>query len=167
MSPKIIRWTERAEEIASKTSKYVSILILMVFTTFMIASVFFRYVLNQPIQASDEVLRYLLAAVTFLSLAYITKSKGHVKVTIFTERLGPFLQRKLDRLASLFAIIWVSLLTYGAWNLWMRLFNEKITSHGALDIELWIPGLAFVVGMLLFLFQSIITTCKDFLQKGQ
>lgn len=166
MSPKINRRIERAETITGEASKYISALILLIFTVFMIASVFFRYVLNQPIQASDEVLCYLLAAVTFFSLAYITKSKEQVRVTIFAERLSPSLQRKLDKLASLFAIIWISLFTYGAWNIWIQLFNEKITSHGALEIELWIPGLSFVLGMFLFLFQSILTAFKDFLKEG-
>lgn len=166
MSPTIIRWIERAGRITGGASKYISVLIMLIFTVFMIASVFFRYVLNQPIQASDEILRYFLSAVTFLSLAYITQKKEHVRVTIFLERLSPSLQRKFDRLASLFAIIWVSLFTYGAWNIWIKLFNEKITSHGVLEVQLWIPGLAFVLGMFLFLFQSIITACKDFLEGG-
>jgi TRAP-type C4-dicarboxylate transport system permease small subunit len=76
--------------------------------------VFARYVLNSPTAWSEELARFLMAAVTMLGSATVIRREGHIAVTVLVDRLP----RPLASLIALLRdalVIWMagSLVYYG------------------------------------------------------
>ena len=49
--------------------------------------VFTRYVLNSPIQATDEIAQNTLTWMCFLGAAFVYRERGHIEVDFFVQRL--------------------------------------------------------------------------------
>ena len=60
----------------------------MVLTVIGTTDVIRRYVFNNPIQGAGEVMTLMLGAVAFLSFSYVQLKRGHITVSLLSERLG-------------------------------------------------------------------------------
>lgn len=61
-----------------------------------LVSVFCRYVLNQSLSWSDEVVRYLFVWFTLFGAAVTLREREHIRVEYFVERLPEGLRRAVD-----------------------------------------------------------------------
>ncbi|RMG84100.1 MAG: TRAP transporter small permease [Bacteroidetes bacterium] len=77
----------------------------------MLVAIFFRYVLNNSLFWSDEIIRYLFVWLTFLGAAVAFRENAHIRVTFFREKL-PATPRKivenLDQWLTLGFLIFLS-----------------------------------------------------------
>ena len=70
----------------------VTLVIFCVITGSIVIQVFARYVLNSPTAWSEELARFLMAALTMFGSAAVIRREGHIAVTILVDRLhGPVL----------------------------------------------------------------------------
>jgi TRAP-type C4-dicarboxylate transport system permease small subunit len=102
------------------------------------------------VPAAEELAGYLMAAATFLALAYTQRSDGHIRVTLLVGRLGPR-ARRWQEVAVL--IIMLPLSAALAW--WCALlaaesFAYGDTSSGHLAVPLWIPQAPMALGLVVF-----------------
>ena len=67
-------------------------------TGIVLVAVFFRYVLNQSISWSDELVRYLFVWFTLLGAAVTLREREHIRVEYFVEHLPPRARRLVGRL---------------------------------------------------------------------
>jgi len=113
------------------------------------------------IPSTEDFSGYLLAAASFLALAYTFRHGGHIRVTLLIHSLPSVWQRRLMLLSLLvFAVI----VGYGAYHLsylvyesWM--FEEL--SQGYIPVPLWMPQLPMALGAVIFfiaLLDDIIST---------
>ena len=113
------------------------------------------------IPSTEDFSGYLLAAASFLALAYTFRQGGHIRVTLLIHSLPSVWQRRLMLLTLLvFALI----VGYGAYHLsylvyesWM--FEEL--SQGYIPVPLWMPQLPMALGAVIFciaLLDDIIST---------
>ena len=102
------------------------------------------------IPSTEDFSGYLLAAASFLALAYTFRNGGHIRVTLLVHLLPSSLQRKLMYLVL---IVFAVIVGYGAWNLSYFVYESWAfheLSQGYIAIPLWIPQLPMALGAALF-----------------
>lgn len=100
---------------------------------------------------TDEFAGYVMAASSFLALAYTLNSGGHIRVTMLLDALTPAGKRWLDAFCLLMG---VALTGYFTWHsmvmTWQSYaFNEM--GQGIVAIPLWIPQLSMALGVFALL----------------
>lgn len=78
-----------------------------------VADVAMKYVLNDPIDGTTEVVAaYYMAATVFLPLAYVAVSGEHLDVTLFTQRLSGLPLKILSLLGLLATAVYLGFICY-------------------------------------------------------
>ena len=84
-----------------------------------LVAVFFRYVVNQSLFWSDEVVRYAFVWFTLSGAALVLRDRRHIRVEYFVEQIPPRLRRAVE-LAGLVAVLAFNLFLVVAGFLWVR-----------------------------------------------
>ncbi len=103
------------------------------------------------IPSTEDFSGYLLAAASFLALAYTFRHGGHIRVTLLIHRFPPGLQRKFMIIVM---IIFTLVMAYGAYHLSYLVYESwsfEELSQGYIAIPLWIPQIPMALGAILFL----------------
>jgi len=102
------------------------------------------------IPSTDDFSGFMLAASSFLGLAYTLKEGGHIRVSLVIQRL-PARYRKVQEFAVL--IMAVLLALFMTWYLWHMVYESHLfgeLSVGYIPVPLWIPQLPVAIGCSLF-----------------
>lgn len=92
--------------------KYLAITAVAVMTASILVQVFCRYVLNDSLPWSEELARYLMVWMTFLTLPVVSRAKQHAALDII---LGA-LPRRLSLLLELVLYVLIGIVLYYAFN---------------------------------------------------
>jgi len=106
--------------------------------------------LNIEVPSSDDFAGFLLAASSFLGLAYTFRHGGHIRVSLFTSRLPNRWHRYIDSVVLLLGSV---LLIYLSWHLTYMVYESYIfeeVSSGYVAVELWLMQLPVAIGMIVF-----------------
>jgi len=115
------------------------------------------------IPSSDDISGYLLAAASFLALAYSFRSGAHIRVSLFLHRLRPGMIIYVERLVLIIASVLVSYLCYHlGFMVWESWLFEEVT-HGYLPMPLWAVQFPVALGSTIFAVSVIDTTIRHFL----
>lgn len=102
------------------------------------------------VPSSDDFAGFLLAAVSFLGLAYTFKHGGHIRVRLFTSRLSEqstiYFERFILVMASVLTAYLAYELCYMVWESW----DYEDVSSGFVAVPLWIVQLPTAIGMIIF-----------------
>ena len=113
-------------------------------------SVFFRYVLNQPILGDQELVEIGMSLVVMLAMPFATWKGAHIRVDILDERLGSFGRFLGDLFARSIGIFVLYLLVRKALDKAFDAYEyEDVTNM--IEIPVWIAYGAISVGMGLFI----------------
>lgn len=86
----------------------IAAIILITMSVLVIYQVFTRYVLNNPADFTEEIIRYLLIWICFIGAAYAFNSRQHMALLFVQSQMKPAARRALvifsDVLVLLFAI---------------------------------------------------------------
>jgi len=110
---------------------------------------------GQPVPCVLEACETIMFASVFLGLAYVALRRGHVNVTMLTQRLSPRAQTILDASVTLLAAAVFGLLTWSSWGLAWNFFLMREVRLGAFPWPIWPFRFLFVVGMGLIAQQLI------------
>ena len=102
------------------------------------------------VPSSDDFAGFLLAASSFLGLAYTFREGGHIRVSLFTSRLPLALNKWVERIILSLGCV---LILYLTWQLAYFVYESYIfdeLSSGYVPIELWLVQLPLAVGMIIF-----------------
>lgn len=100
--------------------------------------------------SSDDFAGFLLAAATFLGLAYTFREGGHIRVSLFTSRLPAVVNKLIERVIL---SLGCGLILYLCWQLIYLVYESYIfdeLSSGYIAVPLWLVQLPLAVGMVLF-----------------
>jgi TRAP-type C4-dicarboxylate transport system permease small subunit len=127
---------------------------LMALNIFLIlTSVFFRYVMDDPIVWSEELAKYLLVWTVFLAASNLIRHWSNLRVTMVMDRLSPKALFIFDAIIKFIAFIFISFLFLLALksipNVWHREMSPS------LGIPMVLPELAIIVGLGLMVLQFI------------
>lgn len=129
--------------------------LILVMGVMLVADIIFR-ALNHPIIGTSEITELLLSVSTFTTIAYTWMSGRHVRITMFTERLGPKPQAGLDAFSSL---VGAALFALIAWkNMSMTIDSFRLNDITWLARVPIYPVYAFIFsGSALLTIQMLIT----------
>ncbi len=101
------------------------------------------------IPSTEDFSGYLLAAASFLALAYTFRHGAHIRVTLLIHLLSPAHQRKL----MYFVLFIFSVVTgFGAYHLSYLVYESwsfRELSQGYIAIPIWIPQLPMALGAVI------------------
>lgn len=106
---------------------------------------------------------FLLAAASFLSLAYTLREGAHIRVVLVVSRLP----RKMHRLMEIWCIAFgLAISLYFAWytvKLTYESFRYNDLSAGMIAVPIWIPQTAMLLGLVVLsvaLVDELIAVCR-------
>lgn len=110
----------------------------------------FVRIFSTPFGATVEVVGWAAAIITVFSLGSTQISKGHVSIDIFTQKFPLIVQRILDIIFTICAILFFSLVAY-------QLYKYGVSVKGTLSSTLRVQYYPLIY-VLAFGFISLITT---------
>jgi TRAP-type C4-dicarboxylate transport system permease small subunit len=110
---------------------------------------------GHPVPDVLEACETIMFASVFLGMAYVALQRGHINVTLFTQRLSPRAQTILDAGVLLLAAAVFGMLTWSSWGLAWKWFLIREVRLGAFPWPIWPFRFLFVVGMGLIALQLI------------
>lgn len=142
----------------------VLVFIFMIIVSFL--QVFFRYVLNRPLFASEEIARLFAVWLTFLGATMAIRYREHISVDIVYVRVPPRVRKIFDLLSNVFLFIFhVFLLVEGAKLSYMfRGFESHALRFSMSFFLSALPITAFFI--LIFLAKSIGEDIREFRSKA-
>ena len=111
--------------------------------------------LGHPVPDVLEACETIMFASVFLGMAYVALQRGHINVTLFTQRLSPRAQTILDAGILLLAAAVFGMLTWSSFGLAWNWFLIREVRLGAFPWPIWPFRFLFVVGMGLIALQLI------------
>ena len=84
---------------------WVCLVLVVVIVVSLAAQIFWRYVLNAPLQHTDEFAQVALTAIAFLGSAALYRERGHIEIDFFTDKLPPKVRCVVAAVLEIFVII--------------------------------------------------------------
>ena len=122
-----------------------------------------RYLFTAPLRGAEEMTGFLVVAMVMFGAAEAYRRGDHIRIDLLTERLGPTGARWVDILSHIaVAAFAVNLLRTGLHTVaFSRSFGAY--SAGYLEIPMWIPQSALVIGGALLLAMALLKLIETLL----
>ena len=145
----ILQGVDRALDRLYEICGYVAAVLLMALTGLVLTSIISR-LLSVYIAGATEFAGYTMAACVFFAMAYTFRSGGHIRVTLFTSRMGGIVKRvnELWCLAALAVV--VCYLAYYLVDQTVDSWKFGEISEGGDAIPLWIPQAPMAFGAVVY-----------------
>lgn len=139
----------------------ISGLVLVAIMVLVSVSVFFRYVLNQPILGDQEFVEVGMALVVMMAMPYATYSGAHIRVDILDHRLGAFGRFAGDLLARAVGCFVLFLLIQKTWDKTVDAVKyEEVTNM--IELPVWIIYGAITAGMGVYILVLVLQMIRQF-----
>ncbi|MCG2766074.1 MAG: TRAP transporter small permease [Desulfarculaceae bacterium] len=139
---------------------YVGMFLLIPMMLWTTAEVVGRAVWSRPIPGTLEMSSYMLSVFVLLGLAYTHQVKGHVRVTMFTDRLPEKVSMSLDLITTLLSIFIIAILCWQGYVVAM----EEVSVSDMLRVPQY-PFRMLVSVAALFLCLELICDLVDTVRK--
>lgn len=132
--------------LARNALRLVSVLLLAFYLTIILLQVFFRYVLNDSLFWSEEVVRYSLVWGVMLGAALVAYERGHIRIEVIEAFLPPAGKRVVQFVANSCTLAFLLILAYAGWDFTDRTWFQNSAS---LEVPMRAVYLALPVGAIL------------------
>ena len=132
-----------------KFSGYVAALFLIFIAIFILLGVLSR-IFGFYIRGLSEYSGYCMAASTFFALAYTFGEGGHIRITLFLEKLNEKFRKMFEIWCLLLATIFSGYLAFYFIKMLIISYEFKERSEGADEILIWIPQSSLALGSSIF-----------------
>ena len=146
-----------------KFSGILAAIFLILVAVFILIGISSR-IFNFYIRGLSEYSGYCMAASTFFALAYTFSEGGHIRITLFLEKMSSRLKKifeiwclSISSIFSGFLFFYFSKMLFVSYK-----FQER--SEGADEILIWIPQTSVAIGSTIFfvsVFHKFILTLKN------
>ena len=160
------------EENVNKLSLFADIVgrvVLAAMVIIVTLDVVLRYFFNRPISGSYELVEFMMVTLVYLGLAYTQTQKGHISVTLLTDKFSPGTMAVISTVTNLLCVGIFALIT---WRCIVEagVLKANGTSSGVLFIPnfpfMWIVAFGSALLSLVFFleftrsFSSVLAHCK-------
>ena len=128
-----------------KFSGYVAAIFLILIAIFILLGICSR-IFGFYIRGLSEYSGYCMAAATFFALAYTFGEGGHIRITLFIEKLNKKFRKIFEIWCLLVASIFSGYLSFYFIKILIISYKFKERSEGADEILIWIPQLPLGIG---------------------
>jgi len=133
---------------------------LIIFVTSVIGSaVFYRYVLNNPIQWAEEVARYTLIWLTMLAASIAIKKRSHISLTTIVKYLKSEVSLILEII--LYGVIIGIIIIIARYSTIMVVTRSVNVFSPSIGIRMLWAHLSLPVGFSLIILQSVYIVLED------
>ena len=132
-----------------KFSGYVAAIFLILIAIFILLGICSR-IFGFYIRGLSEYSGYCMAASTFFALAYTFGEGGHIRITLFIEKLNKKYKKIFEIWCLLVASIFSGYLAFYFIKMLIISYKFEERSEGADEILIWIPQLPLALGSLIF-----------------
>ena len=149
------RHLERALGWVVNTSAFGAASIVVILMVMVVADIFGRKVLNNPVPMSYEVGAFMLVFIVFMGLAYSQRQKAHIRVEILTLRMPPKGRAIMDLFAYTLGILIYGAIFYETFKWSYHSFEIGEYVAGLINIPKWPSQFAMVFGAILLSLQFL------------
>lgn len=114
-----------------------------------LSSVFFGSAIGLTIPSYSDFTGFLLAAASFLSLAYALREGSHIRVVLVLGRLPQKVQRVVEVWCVGFALAIATYFTWYTAKLTLESYTYHDLSSGMIAVPIWIPQLFMLLGLVI------------------
>ena len=132
-----------------KFSGYVAALFLILVAVFILIGISSR-IFGFYIRGLAEYSGYCMASASFFALAYTFVEGGHIRITLFLEKLHGFKKRILEIWCLIIASIFSGYLAFYFIKMLIISYKFQERSEGADEILIWIPQTSVALGAIIF-----------------
>ena len=147
-----------------KFSGYIAALFLIFIAIFILIGISSR-IFGFYIRGLSEYSGYCMAASTFFALAYTFGEGGHIRITLFIEKLNKKFRKLFEIWCLSIALIFSGYLAYYFVKMLIISFKFEERSEGADEILIWIPQSPLAIGSII-LFVCILHNLLKYLIKN-
>ena len=109
-----MKTVRKADQITGKVIDTLAVILLIFIFILGIAQVFWRWVLNNPIVWSEEMIRLTYVWICYLGWVIAERADSHIRITIISSRLPKGVQKWLQAFCHVLCILMCSLMViYG------------------------------------------------------
>ena len=147
-----------------KFSGYVAAFFLILVAVFILIGISSR-IFGFYIRGLAEYSGYCMAAASFFALAYTFVEGGHIRITLFLEKLSGVKKKFIETWCLSMASVFSGYLAFYFIKMLIISYRFQERSEGADEILIWIPQTSVAVGSTIFFIsvfhQFILTIKKD------
>ncbi len=132
-----------------KFSGYVAATFLILVAVFIIIGVLSR-VFGFYIRGLAEYSGYCMASASFFALAYTFVEGGHIRITLFLEKLSGFKKKFIEVWCLCLASFFSGYLAFYFIKMIIISYKFQERSEGADEILIWIPQTSVAIGSTIF-----------------
>jgi TRAP-type C4-dicarboxylate transport system permease small subunit len=123
-----------------------------------------RYIVHKPIVGAYEFSEsYLMVIIIFLSMSYVMKEKGHIRIDIFIEKMPKKFVDFLDRIYLLLAAAFMLALGYQGMVMTDEAIVNNYVSSGLIKWPTWASVIWVPIGAYLFTLRLVLEFVQSLL----
>ena len=145
-----------------KFSGYIAACFLILVATFILIGIASR-IFGFYIRGLAEYSGYCMAAASFFALAYTFVEGGHIRITLFLEKLSGAKKKFIETWCLIMASFFSGYLAFYFIKMLIISYKFQERSEGADEILIWIPQTSVAIGSSIFfisVFHQFILTIK-------
>ena len=146
-----------------KFSGYIAAFFLILVAVFILIGISSR-IFGFYIRGLAEYSGYCMAAASFFALAYTFVEGGHIRITLFLEKLSGAKRRFIETWCLSMASFFSGYLAFYFIKMLIISYKFQERSEGADEILIWIPQTSVAIGSTIFfisVFHQFILTIKN------
>ena len=132
-----------------KISGYIAAIFLIFVAIFIIIGILSR-IFGFYIRGLAEYSGYCMASASFFALAYTFVEGGHIRITLFLEKLSGLRKKALEIWCLSIATFFSGFLAFYFIKMLIISYKFQERSEGADEILIWIPQTSVAIGSLIF-----------------
>ena len=132
-----------------KFSGYIAALFLILVATFILTGIASR-IFGFYIRGLAEYSGYCMAASSFFALAYTFVEGGHIRITLFLEKVSGVKKKLLEIWCLIIASFYSGYVAFYFIKMLKISYEFQERSEGADEILIWIPQMSVAIGSLIF-----------------
>lgn len=139
----------------SNAGAFLSSLFMILITALIGLEVLLRSVFDTTTHISTEYSAYFFIALVSLGLSYTLKEEGHIRITLFTGRLGGKAKKLQEIVTTLLALVITLFLLYYTFLMTYETYCLGMTADTVSNTPLYIPQIAVPLGISLLAIELI------------
>ena len=130
-------------------SGYIAAFFLILVATFILIGIASR-IFGFYIRGLAEYSGYCMAASSFFALAYTFVEGGHIRITLFLEKISGVIKKLLEIWCLIIASFYSGYVAFYFIKMLKISYEFQERSEGADEILIWIPQTSVAIGSLIF-----------------
>ena len=130
-------------------SGYIAAFFLILVATFILIGIASR-IFGFYIRGLAEYSGYCMAASSFFALAYTFVEGGHIRITLFLEKISGLKKKLLEIWCLIIASVYSGYVAFYFIKMLKISYEFQERSEGADEILIWIPQTSVAIGSLIF-----------------